>query len=515
MNSGSIACQPKVYTFNYPGPLIDMKPDFRGMTFRSLLRRHVFVGFLICVGSGIACEVGPNYTGPRPSTPDRWHEPSTTQASSIRQETPEINDWWTGFNDPNLNSLVSRAVISNLDVETATQRIREARAAVGIVRAGLLPSANANGSYSYSGTGRSKSQDLWLAGLDAAWELDVFGGIRRSVESSNADLQATVENRRDVLVTLLGEVATDYIALRGQQQQVVIAQENLEVQVRNAQLTRDKKRLGTGTELDVVQSDSQVVATRAAIIDFESVEQQTIYAISVLLGLPPAALQDELNDTGAIPRPPEILTVGLPSDLLLRRPDIRRSERQLASATAQIGVATADWFPKFSLTGNLDVEANHINGLGNWGNRSWSFGPSVSWTIFDAGRIASNVEVQNARQAEALLLYRSTVLTALQEVQVALVAYSKERQRRESLAESVALNQRAVDLATQRYKQGVTDFLIVLDAERSLFASQDALVQSDRAIATDAVALYKALGGGWEIVEAKATTSPSAPSVDN
>src|SRR2546423_1120070 len=218
------------------------------------------------------------------------------------------------------------------------------------------------------------------------------------------------------------------------------------------------------------------------------------------------ALDDELRPREKIPGPPSVVPVGLPSDLLRRRPDIRRAERDLAAATAQIGVAVSDLFPKFSLTGAVGLEGNHISALSNWDNRSWSFGPSVTWNIFSAGRITSNIEVQNALQAQALSSYRKTVLVALQEVQNALVAYAQDQHRREALAEAVALNQRAVELATQRYQQGVTDFLIVLDAERSLFASQDALVQSNRAIGTDAVALYKALGGGWEIGEPAPTT---------
>jgi NodT family efflux transporter outer membrane factor (OMF) lipoprotein len=447
--------------------------------------------------------------------PGKWHAPSTTQQALMAEESAQLEQWWTEFDDPILNSLITRAVTSNLDVQSATERIREARASIGIASANLWPSANANGSYSYSGTGRSKSVDLWRAGLDAAWELDVFGGVRRSVEAANADFEASIEDRRDVLVTLLGELATDYIALRGQQQQIAIAHENLEVQIRNAQLTRDKKRLGTGTELDVVQSDSQVTTTRAALASFEASEQQAIYAISILLGLPPDALQEELKPSGEIPQPPTLVSVGLPSDLLRRRPDIRRSERQLAAATADIGVAVADWFPKFSLTGDLNLNATHFAGLGNWANRSWTFGPSVTWPIFDPGRIASNVEVQNARQAESLLSYRHTVLTALQEVQNAMTSYTHDRERRDALAQSVELNQRAVQLATQRYQQGITDFLIVLDAERTLFASQDALVQTDRDIATDVVALYKALGGGWETTESSATTAPSIAADQN
>jgi multidrug efflux system outer membrane protein len=455
------------------------------------------------------CNVGPNYHPPTQPMPAHWESTPATQASNAVQEPVEIERWWTTFHDPNLDSLIHRAVAANLDLEAATERSHEARASVGIATAGLWPAANASGSYTRSGGGDVQWQSQWRAGLDAAWELDIFGGVRRSVEAANANLQAAVEDRRDVLVTLLGEVATDYILLRGQQQEILIAQQNLDVQVRNAILTRDKNKLGTGTELDNVQADAQVASTKAAIATLETSEQQTIYALSVLLGSPPTTLNNELRPRQNVPDPPAMVPVGLPSDLLRRRPDIRRAERQLAAATAQIGVATADLFPKFSLTGNIDFQASQINLLGDWNRSFWSFGPSASWSIFDAGRIASNIKVQNAVQEQALTAYRQTVLAALLEVQNVLIAFSQEQHRREALADAVDLNQRAVELSTRRYKQGVTDFLIVLDAERSLFASQDALVQSNSAVGTDAVALYKALGGGWEVGEDAPTTQPT------
>jgi NodT family efflux transporter outer membrane factor (OMF) lipoprotein len=469
----------------------------------------VLVGLAVTSGGG--CTVGPDYHPPAQPMPGRWESPPTTQASVTVQQPVQVAEWWTTFHDPTLDSLIQRAVASNLSLEAATQRIRAARASVGVVSAGLWPGVNANADYTRSGGGgRQPWESQWHAGLDAAWEVDIFGGVRRSVEAANANLQASVEDRRDVLVTLLGEVASDYIILRGQQQQIIIAQENLDAQQRNAVLTRDKQTLGTGTELDVVQAESQVASTTAVIATLEASEQQTIDALSVLLGQPPRALAEELQPREKVPVPPEVLPVGLPSDLLRRRPDIRRAERQLAAQTAAIGVATADLFPKFSLTGTFGFQARRIDLIGNWNNSNWSFGPSATWAIFDAGRIWSNIEVQNATAAEAMTAYRQTVLSALQEVQDVLVSYAQEQHRREALARSVDLNQRAVELATRRYKQGLTDFLAVLDAERNLFASQDALVQSDRAVGTDAVALYKALGGGWEIEDGKSATTRAA-----
>jgi multidrug efflux system outer membrane protein len=452
------------------------------------------------------CAVGPEYHAPDTTMPSHWETPPATQASVTVEEPVQSERWWTTFRDPTLDSLVERAVNTNLDLEAATERLRQARASVGLARSGLFPTANLNGSYTHSGSGMGPDQDLWQAGLDAAWELDVFGGLRRSVESAKASYEASIQDRRDVLVTLLGEVATDYILLRGYQQEVAIAHENLDLQTRNAAITRQKKTLGNGTELDIAQAEAQVASTTASLETLEANEQQAVYALSILLGLPPAALETELSTPGNIPNPPPVVPVGLPAELLMRRPDIRRAERQLAAATAQIGVATADLYPQFSLTGNLNVSGSKISALGNWADRSWSIGPSATWLIFDANGVRSNIEIQNALAAQAFTTYKQTVLTAMQEVENALVAYAREQRRRAALTDAVNANQLAVAAATSRYRQGgLTDFLSVLVAEGSLYGSQDALVQSNRDVATDAVALYKALGGGWEIGEPPAT----------
>jgi multidrug efflux system outer membrane protein len=475
----------------------------------SMIRRLFWIATGLCAGLCAGCAVGPDYHAPAQAMPARWQSLPTTQASVLVQQPVRIERWWTTFNDPELDSLVHRAVASNLNLQLATERILAARAQVGINRSGLFPNLNGNGNYVRSGGEKAPWSSLWTAGLDAAWEVDIFGGVRRSVEQANANLQASVEDRRDVLVTLLGEVATDYIDLRGEQQQVAIANENLEVESRNAKLTRDKKALGTGTNLDIAQADAQVASTTADLATLEASVRQSIYAISVLLGLPPTELSDELTPVKDVPAPPAQLPVGLPSDLLRRRPDIRRSERQLAAATAGIGVAVADLFPKFSLTGNLSLEASRADLL-DWQHSLWSFGPNVSWDIFSAGAVQANIDLQNAAQQQALTTYHQTVLAALQEVQNVLVAYAQEQHRRVALADAVEQNKRAVQLATERYQQGgLTDFLAVLDAERTLFAAQDALVVSNAAVGTDAVELYKALGGGWQIDEDAATTEPS------
>ena len=455
------------------------------------------------------CMVGPDYQRPQVVSPTAWAEPTangapTTHPSSAATRPADLARWWRSFNDPMLDSLVDRAIATNLDLRQAPARVRQARAARGVVASAFWPGADVSGSYTRSGganrrqTLTDSSADLYRAGLDATWELDIFGGVRRDIEAAQADIQSAIEDRRDVLVTLVAEVGLDYTDLRGIQRQIEIANNNLAAQRRSAELTRQRNAIGFVSRLDVVNAEALVASTASQIPMLESAERQTIYALSVLLGMEPGALLEEMSRHAPIPAAPPVVPIGLPSDLLRRRPDIRRADAQLHAATARIGVATADLFPKFSLTGSIGLQGNKPASLFNWANRFWSVGPSVSWPLFDAGRIRSNIEVQNVLQEQALLSYRSTVLLAWQDVENALIAHAKEQEHRTALAAAVAANRQAVDLATQLYRQGQTDFLNVLSAQRSLYASEDALVQSDRTVATNLIALYKALGGGWE-----------------
>jgi multidrug efflux system outer membrane protein len=456
------------------------------------------------------CLVGPDYHAPKQPMPGQWESPPTTQASVIVQQPTNMQRWWTTFNDPELNSLVHRAMATNLDLEAAAERIHAARATLGISVGGLLPTVGASGGYVRSGGANQTWVSNFNGALNESWIIDVFGGQRRQVESSRASLDAALEDRRNVLVTLLGEIATDYIQLRGEQQQIEITKESLAIDRRNAKIARDKQQLGTGTGLDIAQAESEIATTEADYATLQASAQQSIYAISVLLALPPTALDAELSPAGKVPDPPAEIPVGLPSDLLRRRPDIREAERNLAAATANIGVAISALFPQFSLTGSVGMSARRIDLASNFDNSLWSFGPGVTWSILDANRIRSNIDLQNALQQQAFTSYRQTVLTALLQVQSVLVAYAQEQHRRVALTQAVKLNQQAVTLATRQFQQGgTTDFLSVLDAERTLLTAQNELVLSNSAIGTDAVALYKALGGGWEIDQYSATTQPA------
>ena len=481
--------------------------DFARWVFKMKRFRVLFIQG-VCLAALAGCMVGPDFRKPQTTLPPAWHgmAPADFPTSVVTSGGAEMVQWWKSFDDPVLTSLVERAVRSNLDVKLAQARIRQARASRGVAFAGLWPEIDASGAYSYNRASATSSTvsssagpyNLYQAGLDAAWELDFFGGLRRNVEAADADLEAAVEDRRDVLVTLLGDVATNYVNLRGYQQQIEIARGNVKSQQHTAEITRKRYEAGFVSALDMANARSQVALTESQIPVFESAAHGAIYALSVLLGQEPAALVEELSTTASIPPVPPGIPVGLPSELLRRRPDIRRAEAQIHAATARVGVATADLFPKFSLTGSFGFSSTDLNAFTRWNARNWSFGPSASWPVFDAGRIRWNIEVQNALEEQALLTYRKAVLTALQDVETALIAYAKEQDHHKTLAEEVEQNQKAFDLSMKLYVVGKGDFLNVLIAERALYTSQDALVQSVRNLSGDLVALYKALGGGWE-----------------
>ncbi|MCK9375943.1 MAG: efflux transporter outer membrane subunit [Syntrophobacterales bacterium] len=461
------------------------------------------------------CAVGPDYQRPETEVPQTWdgQKAVTAEQSSKTTTAPvQLVEWWEAFKDPTLSSLVEMAARSNLDVRLAEARIRQSRAALGVAGAPLWPGLSSSLIYERSSSSSAVVtsggpalatagglRELFQVGLDASWEVDIFGGTRRNIEAAGADLKAAVEDRRDVLITLVGDVGNNYISLRGFQKQLDIARQNLDAQRHTAEITRKRFEAGFVGALDVANADAQVATTQAQIPLLESSARASIYSLGVLLGREPAALAQDLAKAAPIPPNPLEIPVGLPSELVRRRPDIRRAEAQIHAATARIGVATADLFPKFSLTGSFGFSSNDLTKLGNLSNsKFWSFGPTVTWPIFAGGRIMYNIKVQDALQEQALLTYQKTVLTALKDVETALVAYAKEQEHRKSLATAVANNRKAVDLAMKLYVAGKTDFLNVLTAQRSLYTNEDALVQSVRTLDTNLIALYKALGGGWE-----------------
>jgi len=486
------------------------KPAFIDGDFKHL---GLFCLLTLLLALPAGCAVGPKFRPPEAETPLIWdgqYTVSPVLPSKTTIDPVTLVAWWRSFNDPVLSALVEQAIRANLDVRQAEARVRQARAARGVAGAPLWPqvdslvlyeksrgSSEAGGGEGIATIGRAR--ELFQVGLDASWELDIFGGTRRSIEAATADLQAAVEDRRDILVTLAGEVGTNYLNLRGFQQQIAIAQKNLAAQKKTADITHRRFEAGFVGRLDVANADAQVATTEAQIPILEASARAAIYSLGVLLGREPAALAEELSKEAPIPPVPPEVPVGLPSELVRRRPDIRRAEAQVHAATARIGVATADLFPRFFLTGSFGFSSSELSRLGNLNtSKFWSFGPSVTWPVFAGGRIRANIKLQDALQEEALLAYQKTVLTALQDVETALVSYAKEQEHQKSLAAAVASNRQAVDLAMQLYVAGRTDFLNVLNAQRSLFATEEALTQSTRDLGTNLIGLYKALGGGWE-----------------
>lgn len=459
------------------------------------------------------CTVGPNFHRPANTVPDAWLTPRGIATAMSETTAPSaLARWWEVFGDPQLTGLVERGIRSNLDVELAVQRIAQSRAVVGESQSGFWPTLNANGSMqrTYTFTPRSKSPTgaqtktpttvqtkSTQAGLDAAWELDLFGGVRRQVEASRADLAVADANLRDALVTLTAEVGVDYMDLRNQQEQLRTTRDNLVIQDHSTSLTSQLQAAGFSGLLDVRNAQAQAASTRAQIPPLEAAIRQDIYKLSLLLGEEPGALVAELTPEGRIPAEPREVPAGIPSDLLRRRPDIYRAEEQLHGATARIGVAVADYFPKFTLNGSGSLQASAL-GFSGPITRSGAFGPSATWNLFNGGLTWFKVKEQRSLADQAMTTYRQTVLTALQEVESAWTAFDHEVARRADLEEAATRNRQALVLANDLYREGQNDYLSVLVVERSLLSAETALVQSRAATANDLVALYKALGGGWD-----------------
>jgi NodT family efflux transporter outer membrane factor (OMF) lipoprotein len=348
-----------------------------------------------------------------------------------------------------------------------------------------------------TGFSSSRQTSLFEGDFDASWEIDVFGGNRRAIESAGYELEAQVDARRFALVSLTAEVARDYVLLRGYQDQLKLTESNAKSEQDTLELTQSRFKAGLVSDLDVAQAQASVATTVAQEPALEILIEQSIHAISILLGEEPMALTTELSQQKPIPPVPTDIPVGIPSDLLRRRPDVREAERLLAESNANIGVAVANLFPKFSLTGTLGQESSRFGLIARDASSIWSIGPTVSWQILDYNQLQSEVRVTNAEQQQALYSYRQTVLQSFGDVEDALVAYAQDRVRTKAINDEVVADQRAVDLSIQLYQRGLGDFLNVLTAQRSLYAAQSDLSVSQSSVATDVVALYKALGGGW------------------
>lgn len=474
------------------------------------------LGLLLLSG----CTVGPDHVAPEARGPEQWPE---ALENGIAAGAPDMRRWWARFEDPTLDSLVDRALAGNLDLREAAARVRESRALRGVTASDQFPTVSAGGSTSYSrdsenafedgGFGNpGEETDLYDVGFDATWEIDVFGRVRRAVEAADADLAASIESERDARVILVSEVARTYMELRSAQARLEIARQNVQTQQETLDLSRDRLGAGLGTDLQVSQATSQLETTRSQIPVLTIRMKQAGHRLDVLLGQQPGTLNEELASVSPVPPSPGEIPIGLPAELLRRRPDIRRAERELAAATARVGVATADLYPRFTLSGSFGLESEDTDTLFSADSQRWSVGPlAVRWPIFTAGRVRSTIKVNEARQEQALIAYERTVLTAYEEVANALVSYARVRERRESLTRAMQASALAVELSQDLWTRGLTDFLNVLDSQRALFLLQDQLAESAADEATSLVALYKALGGGWNDQAAQAMTEAREP----
>lgn len=443
--------------------------------------------------------VGPDYVRPEPPMPDRWEQEIV---EGMAEGRAGLKTWWTVFNDPLLNELMEKAVEGNLNLQIAFGRIKEARGFLGIATGERVPDLNAFGVATRQRVGEDfasplidNPEDLLSLGLGSSWELDFWGRIRRSVESAEASVQASVEDYRDAQVVLFSEIARNYVDVRTLQARIFFAEKNIEAQRNTLQLTKDRFKADISPELDVYQAELNLARTESILPSLITALVQAINRIGVLTGQHPGAMHGMLTSFGPIPNASGDILVGIPSELLRQRPDVRRAERQLASQTALIGVAEADLYPRFTLFGEFGLEAT--SNLFDSDNRFYSFGPSFRWNIFSAGRIRSRIMVEDARTEQLLAAYELRVLNALEEVENAMVAYAQERDRRTLLRRSVLAAQKSIELVEQLYKLGLTDFQNLLEMEKSLFEQQDQLAESEGRMVQSLILLYKVLGGGW------------------
>lgn len=465
---------------------------------RILIRCYGIVSIAFLVG---CASVGPDYERSDPPVPGVWHTP--LKGGLIHGETDPVTlaKWWIVLNDPDLNRLVRRAVTGSLDLKQALARLREARARRFIAEADRFPTLDATGTATRSrdseNAGSGTTRTLYSIGFDAGWEIDVFGGVRRTVEAAEADYMASREDLRDVMVSLMAEVVLNYIEMRTIQARLATAQMSIKNQEETYQLTRWRFEAGLSDELDERRARASLESTRSRIPTLRTSLEEAKNRLAVLTGTHSGKLHKDLENVRPVPIIPLTIAVGVPADVLRQRPDVRKAEQELAAQTARVGVAEADLYPKLTLNGSIGFDALSTGDLLSSGSRSYSYGPRITWRIFDAGAVRRNIEVQSSKQQQALIAYESAVLKALEETENALAAYAEEQQRRDSLVEAVRAAQQALDLAQFKYQTGLIDFMVLLDTQRSLLAYQDELDQSDGTVTSNLVRLYKALGGGW------------------
>ncbi|GAA4487776.1 efflux transporter outer membrane subunit [Gluconacetobacter asukensis] len=486
----------------------------------------------LCLSALTACTVGPDYHKPVADSPRAWHQ-SVAPAPSHPVMASTDPQWWRQFNDPVLTALEQDVAAANLDLQAASLRLMESAAERRIASAAQFPHAEANASYArerastngilgllgtmereQAGTVASGTQgfgptalpgsvgnpsfNLPQYGMNASWEVDLWGHVRRQVEAATAAMQASEDMRRDVLVSLMAETAQDYIDLRGVQARLAILDHNIAIARDSVRLTTMRFDHGAATRLDVADSTGQLRGFEAQRSPLERQQVHLLNALSFLVARAPGALNAQLGKPAPIPPVPAELPVGLPSQLAERRPDIRMAEERLHVATASVGVAVADFFPRITLSGSLDIQALQFSGLGSWASRQYGFGPTATLPLFEGGRLTGQLRLRKAQQKEAAIMLRRTVLKAWQEVDDAMTDLATAQAERDRLREAVRENEIAVDTARAQYKAGSSDFLTVLTVQNQLLASQARFVDATTEISRAVTQLYRALGGGWE-----------------
>lgn len=486
--------------------------------------KHFNIAWLLALLMLVGCTVGPDYERPDAEMDAQFHE-LRRDAGLTTDKPAQLANWWTTFDDPALNKLIKRAVRENLDLRDAASRLRQARALRSAASGQRFPTLNASGSAQRTrasdnarpaqARGGDLTTDLYSAGFDAGWELDLFGGIERSVEAAEADIGAAAEFRRNVLVSVLAEVALNYVEARGYQERLSIARNNLKRQTATFKLVESRNSAGLVRDIDLERARANMADTRARIPDLSTRLTRARNRLTTLLGDKPGALDTLFSESEPVPEPPIEVAIGVPADLLRRRPDIRRAERVLAAETARVGVATAELYPKLRLTGSIGLESLTGSNLFETASRTFGIGSIVDWPIFSGDQIRSRIRAQSEVQQQAYIGWQSTVLSALEEVDNVTTAYANEQLRHASLERSTQSAVRAARLARSRYESGVADFIEVLDANRERLSAQDQLAASKAEVATDLIRLYKALGGGWQSLAADGSSSPARGQPDS
>jgi NodT family efflux transporter outer membrane factor (OMF) lipoprotein len=450
-------------------------------------------------------KVGPNYNTPSAATAEHWIDADNPRIKSLENNNVH---WWTVFNDPTLDYLVASATDENLTLKTAGCRILEARAERGVADGNLFPQQQGmSGSYSRNALGNGYPFNLFdlghyydnsMVGFNAAWELDFWGRFRRAVEAADANLDAQCANYNNVLVLLQAEVAANYIQMRAFEERIQLAQKNVDLQRETLRIIGLREKSGLVTELDVQQATYNLGQTESMIPVLDAGCRRARNRLCILMAKPPQDLNSIINSPGVIPVPPSEIVVGIPAELLRRRPDVQQAERVAAMQSARIGIAEAEFYPHIALTGTIGVQAQDFSHLFDPQSLVGQIGPGFNWNLLNYGRIKNNVQAQDARFQQAVLTYRDTVLRANEEVENAIVSFLREQDRVASLMGSTNAAARSVAIATQQYEKGTIDYQPLLDSERVLVYQQDTLTESRGLIGIHLVSIYKALGGGWQ-----------------